>query len=145
MKNTCKSSQYLVLRNILSHKIFHQSPISSPPIEVCTDSIESEKVWRLCRFGQNLPLSERIQPENLFPFTSVQWTPTAAETLTEKSEKKDKTAYRLVQIGPNSICCYFIIWKGCFLETHIKWAGGQLRSLQKNQNPCVFFVGRLGY
>ena len=49
-------------------------------IEVSTDSIESEKVWRLCRFGQNLPLSERIQPENLFPFTSVQWTPTAAET-----------------------------------------------------------------
>lgn len=52
--------------------------------------------------------------------------------LTEKS-KKDKTAYRLVQIGPNSICCYFIIWKGYFLETQIKWAGGQLRSLQKNQ------------
>ena len=25
-------------------------------------------------------ISERIQPENLFPFTSVQWTPTAAET-----------------------------------------------------------------
>ncbi len=38
--------------------------------------------------------------------------------LTEKSEK-DKTAYRLVQIGPNSICCYFIIWKGCFFRnTH---------------------------
>ena len=53
--------------------------------------------------------------------------------LTEKSEEKDKTAYRLVQIGPNSICCYFIIQKGCFLETQIKWAGGQLRSLQKNQ------------
>ena len=52
-----------------------QSPISSPSIEVSTDSIEREKV-----FGQNLPLSERIQPENLFPFTSVQWTPTAAET-----------------------------------------------------------------
>ena len=64
--------------------------------------------------------------------------------LTEKSEEKDKTAYRLVQIGPNSICCYFIIWKGCFLETHIKWAGGQLRSLQKNQNSCVFFVVTLG-
>ena len=65
--------------------------------------------------------------------------------LTEKSEEKDKTAYRLVQIEPNSICCYFIIWKGYFLETQIKWAGGQLRSLQKNQNPCVFFVGRLGH
>ena len=37
--------------------------------------------------------------------------------LTEKSEGKDKTAYRLVQIGPNSICCYFIIWEGYFLET----------------------------
>ena len=49
-----------------------QSPISSPSIEVSTDSIESEKVERLCRYGQNLPLSERIQPENLFPFTSVQ-------------------------------------------------------------------------
>ena len=59
-----------------------------------------------------------------------------------KVRKKDKTAYRLVQIGPNSICCYFIIWKGYFLETQIKWAGGQLRSLQKNQNPCVFFVER---
>ena len=63
--------------------------------------------------------------------------------LTEKSEEKDKTAYGLVQIGPNSICCYFIIWKGCFLETHIKWAGGQLRSLQKNQNPYVSFVEHL--
>ena len=52
--------------------IIHQSPISSPSIEVSTDSLESEKVWRLCRFGQNLPPSERIQPENLFPFTSVQ-------------------------------------------------------------------------
>ncbi|WP_169311426.1 hypothetical protein [Phocaeicola salanitronis] len=62
-------------------KVFvYQSPISSPSIEVSTDSIESEKVWRPCRFGQNLPLSERIQPENLFPFTPVQWTPTAAET-----------------------------------------------------------------
>ena len=40
--------------------------------------------------------------------------------LTEKSEEKDKTAYRLVQIGPNSICCFFIIWKCCFLETQIK-------------------------
>ena len=63
--------------------------------------------------------------------------------LTEKSEEKDKTAYRLVQIGPNSICCYFIIWKGYFLETQIKWAGGKLRSLQKNQNPYVSFVERL--
>src|SRR5699024_1271185 len=62
--------------------------------------------------------------------------------LTEKSE--DATAYRLVQIGPNSICCYFIIQKGYFLETQIKLAGGQLRSLQKNQNPCVFFSGTLG-
>lgn len=61
--------------------------------------------------------------------------------LTEKSEEKDKTAYRLVQIGSNSICCYFIILEGYFIETQIKWAGGQLRSLQKNQNPCVFFVG----
>ena len=67
-----------------------------------------------------------------------------SKRLTEKSEEKDKTAYRLVQIGSNSICCYFIIQKGYFLETQIKWAGGQLRSLQKNQNPCVFFVGRLG-
>ena len=64
--------------------------------------------------------------------------------LTEKSEEKDKTAYRLVQIGPNSICCYFIIWKGYFLETQIKWAGGKLRSLQKNLNPYVSFVGTLG-
>ncbi len=62
--------------------------------------------------------------------------------LTEKSE--DKTAYRLVQIGPDSICYYFIIQKGYFLETQIKWAGGQLRSFQKNQNPCVFFAGTLG-
>lgn len=49
-------------------------------IEVSTDSIEREKVRRLCRFVQNLPLSERIQPENLFSFTSVQWTLTATET-----------------------------------------------------------------
>ena len=63
--------------------------------------------------------------------------------LTEKSEEKDKTAYRLVQIGSNSICCYFIILEGYFIETQIKWAGGQLRSLQKNQNPYVSFVERL--
>lgn len=63
--------------------------------------------------------------------------------LTEKSEKKDKTAYRLVQIGPNTICCFLSFGKGCFLETQIKRAGGQLRSLQKNQNPYVSFVERL--
>ncbi|WP_299094853.1 hypothetical protein [uncultured Bacteroides sp.] len=56
-------------------------PVPSPPMEVSTDSIESEKVRRPCRFGQNLPLQAKgIQPENLFPFTSVQWRPTAAET-----------------------------------------------------------------
>ena len=60
--------------------------------------------------------------------------------LTEKSEEKDKTAYRLVQIGPNTICCFFIILERLFLETQIKRAGGQLRSLQKNQNPYVSFV-----
>ena len=120
-------------------------PFPLPSIEVSTDSIESEKVRRLCRFGQNLPLSERIQPENLFPFTSVQWTPTAAETSDwRKSQKiKIKTAYRLVQIGPNTICCFLSFGKGCFLETQIKRAGGQLRSLQKNQNPYVSFVERL--
>ena len=37
----------------------------------------------------------------------------------------------------------FFIWKGCFLETQIKWADGKLRSLQKNQNPYVSFVERL--
>ena len=63
--------------------------------------------------------------------------------LTEKSE--DKTAYRLVQIGPNSICYYFIIQKGYFLETQIKWAGGQLRSLQKDQILAWSLRGRLGY
>ena len=52
---------------------YNSRPFPLPSIEVSTDSIESEKVRRLCRFGQNLPLSERIQPENLFPFTSVQW------------------------------------------------------------------------
>ncbi len=55
-----------------------RSPASSPPMEVSTDFIESEKSDG--RFGQNLPPSERILPENFFPFTSVQWTPTAAET-----------------------------------------------------------------
>ena len=64
--------------------------------------------------------------------------------LTEKSEEKGKTAYRLVQIGPNTICCFLSFWKGYFLEIQIKWAGGQLRSLQKNQNPCVSFAGTLG-
>ena len=48
--------------------------------------------------------------------------------LTEKSE--DKTAYRLVQIGPNSICYYFIIQKGYFLETQIKEA---TEERQKNE------------
>ena len=58
-----------------------QPPVPSPPMEVSTDSIESEKVRRPCRFGQNLPLQAKgIQPENLFPFMSVQWRPTAAET-----------------------------------------------------------------
>lgn len=53
--------------------------------------------------------------------------------LTEKSEGKDKTAYRLVQIGSNSICCYFIIWEGYFLETQ-KMGRRQTRFLQKNQS-----------
>ncbi|MBT1309525.1 hypothetical protein [Phocaeicola dorei] len=58
-----------------------QPPVSSPSMEVSTDFSESGKVRRLCRFGQNLPLRAKgIQPENLSPFTSVQWTPTAAET-----------------------------------------------------------------
>ena len=83
---TLDESYYLYLYvnpslKILKKDILHLSVArSSPSIEVRTDSIESEKVGRRCRFGQNLPLSERIQPENLFPFTSVQWTPTAAET-----------------------------------------------------------------
>ena len=70
----------LWLENEIIIIITCQSPVPSAVIEVSTDSIESEKVRRLCRFGQNLPLTERIQPENLFPFTSVQWKPTAAET-----------------------------------------------------------------
>jgi hypothetical protein len=28
---------------------------------------------------------------------------------------------------------FFIILEGYFIETQIKWAGGKLRSLQKNQ------------
>lgn len=66
-------------------------------MEVSTDFIESEKVGRPCRFGQNLPLlAKRIQPENLSPFTSVQGRPTAAETSDRrKSRDKNKreTAY----------------------------------------------------
>ena len=39
--------------------------------------------------------------------------------LTEKSEEKDKTAYRLVQIGSNTICCFFIILERLFFRnTH---------------------------
>ncbi|WP_195280764.1 hypothetical protein [Parabacteroides johnsonii] len=57
-----------------------QPPVSSLVHQVSTNSIESEKVRRLCRFGLNLPLSEHIQPENLFSFTSVQWTMAATET-----------------------------------------------------------------
>ena len=79
------------------------SPISSPSIEVSTDSIESEKVWRPCRFGQNLPLSERIQPENLFPFTSVQWTPTAAETNGRRRQRKQATDGKVRRKRQNSI------------------------------------------
>lgn len=37
---------------------------------------------------------------------------------------------------------FLSFWKGFFLETQIKRAGGQLRSLQKNQNPYVSFVER---
>ena len=61
-------------------------PVPSPPMEVSTDSIESEKVRRPCRFGQNLPLQVKsIQPENLFPFTSVQADGSGNKRLTEKS------------------------------------------------------------
>lgn len=58
--------------------------------------------------------------------------------LTERAEEKDKTAYGLVQIGPNSICCFLSFWEGCFLETQIKWAGCKLRSLQKNQLDFLY-------
>ena len=109
------------------------SPISLPSIEVSTDSIESEKV-SFRAYSARKP----------FPFhvCTMDADGSGNKRLTEKSE--DKTAYRLVQIGPNSICYYFIIQKGYFLGTQIKWAGGQLRSFQKNQNPCVFFAGTLG-
>lgn len=56
---------------------------------ICADSTEREVVQQLCRFKQNVPLSECIQPENLFPFTAVQWMPTEAETSDwRKSQKK---------------------------------------------------------
>ncbi len=35
---------------------------------------------------------------------------------------------------------FYHFGKAFFLETQIKRAGGQLRSLQKNQNPYVSFV-----
>ena len=38
---------------------------------------------------------------------------------------------------------FYHFGKAFFLETQIKRAGGQLRSLQKNQNPYVSFVERL--
>ena len=63
---------YMNILKVSAYKKSHQSPVYSLSIEVSTDSIEREKVRRLCRFGQNLPLSECIQSENLFPFTSVQ-------------------------------------------------------------------------
>ena len=56
-------------------------------MEVSTDFIESEKG----RFGLNLPPSERIQPENFFPFTSVQWTLSAAETSDRRKSRNKKT------------------------------------------------------
>ena len=74
-----------------------QPPVPSPPMEVSTDFIESEKVGRPCRFGQNLPLqAKRIQPENLSTFTSVQGRLTAAETSDRRKSRYNKkgTAYR---------------------------------------------------
>lgn len=59
--------------------------------EVSTDFIESEKVGRPCRFGQNLPLqAKRIQPENLSTFTSVQGRLTAAETSDRRKSRYNK-------------------------------------------------------
>ncbi|MBS4808234.1 MAG: hypothetical protein KH071_10170 [Paraprevotella sp.] len=69
------------MERILIRTTISRSPVPSPSMEVSTDFIESEKVGRPCRFGLNLPLRAKgIQPENLSPFTSVQWTLTAAET-----------------------------------------------------------------
>ena len=61
--------------------------------------------------------------------------------LTEKSEEKDKTAYRLVQIGSNSICCYIIIWKGYFFRNTNKMGRRQTAlPPEKSKSLCVLCV-----
>lgn len=65
-----------------------QPPVPSPSMEVSTDSIESEKVRRPCRFGQNLPLQAKgIQPEKPFPFhvCTMEADGSGNKRLTEKS------------------------------------------------------------
>lgn len=48
-----------------------QPPVPSPPMEVSTDSIESEKVRRPCRFGQNLPLQARVFSPKTFSLSRL--------------------------------------------------------------------------
>lgn len=45
--------------------------VPSPPMEVSTDSIESEKVRRPCRFGQNLPLQARVFSPKTFSLSRL--------------------------------------------------------------------------
>lgn len=87
-------------------------------MEVSTDFIESEKVGRPCRFGQNLPLrAKRIQPENLSPFTSVQGRLTAAETSDRRKSRCNKKRNSIQTVGNyRSVCCSDILWEGYFLK-----------------------------
>ena len=101
-----------------------QPPVPSPSMEVSTDSIESEKVRRPYRFGKNLPLQAKgIQPENLFPFTSVQWRPTAAETSDWRKSRYNKQKRNSIQSVEyyRSVCCSDILWGRYFLTA--EWSG----------------------
>ena len=109
-------------------------------IEVSTDFPESEKVRRRCRFGQNLPLRAKgIQPENLSPFTSVQWRPTAAETSDWRKSRCNKIKKQHTDSRILPVCMLFwysilIFYRGGIFWNTKKKAGGKLRSLQKNQS-----------
>lgn len=113
-----------------------------PSIEVSTDFIESEKVRRLCRFVQNLPPTESIQPENLFPFTSVQWTIRLRKQATDgkESSKTNNNLNRLIR----SIQISFVIQKrnDAFILQKKMVANGKLHSLQKSFS-CLSMLLRL--
>lgn len=112
-----------------------RSPTSSPPMEVSTDFIESEKVERQAVSGRIFLCKQSVFCPKTFPFhvCTMDTGGSGNKRPTEKSEQKTKEKQHTVsRILPVRMLFWYSTG-GIFFECWMKWAGGKLRSLQKNQ------------